>query len=71
MCSGEWIGAFALTEPDAGSDAGNQLTTAVEDGDNYVINGEKIFISSGNVADVTVVIGKIPREGEKDLISAL
>ena len=70
MCSGEWIGAFALTEPDAGSDAGNQLTTAVEDGDNYILNGEKIFISSGNVADVTVVIGKIPREGEKDLISA-
>lgn len=70
MCSGEWIGAFALTEPDAGSDAGNQQTTVVEDGDNYVINGEKIFISSGNVADVTVVIGKIPKEGEKDLISA-
>jgi butyryl-CoA dehydrogenase len=70
MCSGEWVGAFALTEPDAGSDAGNQLTTAVEDGDNYILNGEKIFISSGNVADVTVVIGKIPREGEKDLISA-
>jgi butyryl-CoA dehydrogenase len=70
MCSGEWIGAFALTEPDAGSDAGNQQTTVVEQGDNYVINGEKIFISSGNVADVTVVIGKIPKEGEKDLISA-
>lgn len=70
MCSGEWIGAFALTEPDAGSDAGNQQTTVVEEGDNYVINGEKTFISSGNVADVTVVIGKIPREGEKDLISA-
>ena len=70
MCSGEWIGAFALTEPDAGSDAGNQQTTVAEDGDNYILNGEKIFISSGNVADVTVVIGKIPREGEKDLISA-
>ena len=70
MCSGDLIGAFALTEPDAGSDAGNQKTTAVEQGDSFVINGEKIFISSGNVADVTVVIGKIPREGEKDLISA-
>jgi butyryl-CoA dehydrogenase len=70
MCSGEWIGAFALTEPDAGSDAGNQQTSVVEEGDNYILNGEKIFISSGNVADVTVVIGKIPREGEKDLISA-
>jgi len=70
MCSGEWIGAFALTEPDAGSDAGNQKTTAVEQGDDYIINGEKIFISSGNVADVTVVTGKIPREGEKDLVSA-
>lgn len=70
MCSGEWMGAFALTEPDAGSDAGNQKTTVVEQRDSYVINGEKIFISSGNVADVIVVIGKIPREGEKDLISA-
>jgi butyryl-CoA dehydrogenase len=69
MCSGEWIGAFALTEPDAGSDAGNQKTTVVEQGDNYVINGEKTFISSGNVSDVTVIIGKIPTK-EKDLMSA-
>ncbi|HVP36104.1 MAG TPA: acyl-CoA dehydrogenase family protein [Terriglobales bacterium] len=58
MCSGEMVGAFALTEPNAGSDAGNQQTTGKLEGDSYVLNGEKIFITSGNVADITVVIAK-------------
>jgi butyryl-CoA dehydrogenase len=58
MCSGEMVGAFALTEPNAGSDAGNQQTTAKLEGDSYVLNGEKIFITSGNVADITVIIAK-------------
>jgi butyryl-CoA dehydrogenase len=71
MCAGEWVGAFALTEPDAGSDATNQKTTAVEEGDNYIINGEKIFIQHGNVADVMVLICKIVQEGEKDKVSAV
>jgi len=47
-----------LTEPNAGSDAGNQQTTAKLEGDSYVLNGEKIFITSGNVADITVIIAK-------------
>jgi len=71
MASGEIIGAFALTEPNAGSDAGNQQTTARVDGDHFVINGEKIFITSGNVADLTVLICKIVEEGERDKISAI
>ncbi|KPL03839.1 MAG: hypothetical protein AMJ90_03100 [candidate division Zixibacteria bacterium SM23_73_2] len=71
MCAGEWVGAFALTEPDAGSDATNQKTTAVEEGDKYIINGEKIFIQHGNVADVMVLICKIVQEGEKDKVSAV
>jgi butyryl-CoA dehydrogenase len=71
MCSGDIIGAFALTEPNAGSDAANQQTTAVDKGDFYLVNGEKIFISSGNVANLTVLICKIVKEGEKDSVSAL
>ena len=46
--------AFALTEPEAGSDASNQITVAKVDGDNFIINGEKTFIMHGDVADVIV-----------------
>ncbi len=55
LASGEWLGAFGLTEPNAGTDAKNQQTTAVLDGDNYVINGTKIFITNGGKADVYVI----------------
>jgi butyryl-CoA dehydrogenase len=71
IAKGELIAAFALTEPNAGSDAANQSTTAKIDGDHFVINGEKIFITSGNVADITVIIAKIVQEGEKDKVSAI
>jgi len=71
MCSGEHVGAFALTEPDAGSDATNQKTTAVEEENHYIINGEKTFIQHGNVADVMVLICKVVQEGEKDKVSAI
>ena len=50
LASGEAIGCFGLTEPDAGSDAANQKTTAVLDGNEWVINGRKVFITNGNVA---------------------
>ena len=56
LASGEWLGAFALTEPGAGTDAAGQQTTAVLDGDQWVLNGSKIFITSGSYADVFVVI---------------
>ncbi len=71
MVSGEWIGAFALTEPNAGSDAANQKTTAKVEGDWFVINGEKIFITSGNVADVIVLIAKVQDGEERDKVSAI
>jgi len=57
--TGEIIPSFCLTEPAAGSDAANQSTTAVLDGDEYVINGEKIFIMHGDVADLFVLFLKI------------
>lgn len=57
--SGEIIPAFVLTEPEAGSDAANQQTVAVENGDQYVINGEKIFIMHGDVAELGVLFCKI------------
>lgn len=71
MASGEIIGAFGLTEPSAGSDAANQKTTAELDGDSFVINGEKIFIMHGDVANLVVLFCKIVQEGEKDKVSAI
>lgn len=55
LCSGEWLGAFGLTEPDAGTDASGQQTTAVLDGDHYVLNGTKIFITNAGYADVYII----------------
>lgn len=55
LASGKKIGAFGLTEPGAGTDASGQQTKAVLDGDHYVLNGSKIFITNGGVADVYVV----------------
>ncbi|MCB2295378.1 acyl-CoA dehydrogenase [Clostridium algoriphilum] len=55
LAKGEKLGAFGLTEPNAGTDASEQQTTAVLDGDHYVLNGSKIFITNGGVADVFVV----------------
>ena len=56
LASGEWLGAWGLTEPGAGSDASNSRTTAVKKGDRYVLNGNKTFITNGHYADVAVVI---------------
>ncbi|CAE7442143.1 Acadl, partial [Symbiodinium microadriaticum] len=47
LCSGEWIGAIAMTEPGAGSDLQGMRTTATKDGDDYIINGSKTFITNG------------------------
>jgi len=56
LASGEWLGAWALTEPGSGSDAGGARTTAVRKGDTYVLNGSKTFITNGHYADVVLVI---------------
>jgi butyryl-CoA dehydrogenase len=58
LCSGKGLGAFGLTEPEAGSDAGSTRTTAVRDGDSYVLNGSKMWITSGAIADVVIATAK-------------
>jgi alkylation response protein AidB-like acyl-CoA dehydrogenase len=56
LCSGEWIGSWASTEPEAGSDAGSIRTTAVREGDEWVLNGTKMFITNGPIADLCTVL---------------
>ena len=70
LASGEWIGCYCLTEPDAGSDVASMESTAREDGDSYVLNGEKIWITNGNIADVALVFAKTNPEERHRGISA-
>jgi len=56
LATGEWIGAFGLTEAGAGSDVSGQQTTAVLDGDNYILNGTKIFITNAGAAHVYIIV---------------
>lgn len=55
LAKGEHLGAFGLTEPGAGTDAAGQQTTAILEGDNYILNGSKIFITNGGVADTFII----------------
>jgi alkylation response protein AidB-like acyl-CoA dehydrogenase len=70
LCSGKTIGAWALTEPGSGSDAGGMTTTAVRDEDYYVLNGTKTFTTHGSVAGTYVVIAVTDRSKKKNGISA-
>lgn len=70
LLKGEKIGAFGLTEPNAGTDAASQQTTARLEGDNYILNGSKIFITNGGVADVFVVFAMTDRSQGTKGISA-
>ncbi|HVL94416.1 MAG TPA: acyl-CoA dehydrogenase family protein [Solirubrobacteraceae bacterium] len=63
--SGEWVPAFALSEPDAGSDPGGMRTTAVRDGDEWVINGAKNWITNASVADFYIVFAVTDRENRR------
>jgi alkylation response protein AidB-like acyl-CoA dehydrogenase len=68
LCSGEWLGCFALTEPDTGSDAANQRTRARRANGGWVINGAKMFISLGNHAKVALVFAQTdPGKGHRGL----
>jgi butyryl-CoA dehydrogenase len=70
LAKGERLGAWALTEPEAGSDAANQKATAVPEGDHYVVNGYKRFISNGNIADYVIVFARQPGTKREEGISA-
>lgn len=70
LASGEKVGAFGLTEPGAGTDASGQKTTAVLDGDHYVLNGSKIFITNAGAADIFVVMAMTDKEKGNHGISA-
>lgn len=66
LVSGEMVGAIAMTEPGAGSDLQGVKTNAVKQGDHYVMNGSKTFITNGQLADLVVVVAKTdPKEGAK------
>jgi acyl-CoA dehydrogenase len=68
LASGDHIGCFCLTEPEAGSDAAGVRTTAVRDGDSYVLNGEKIWITNADIADCFTVMATVDRSlGSKGL----
>jgi alkylation response protein AidB-like acyl-CoA dehydrogenase len=70
LASGEWLGAWGLTEPNTGSDAGNMKCTAVKDGDNWIINGTKNWITHGRSGDVAVVICRTGEPREKNNATA-
>ncbi len=71
LCQGRKLGAFGLTEPNAGTDAGGQQTRAVLDGDSWVLNGAKVFITNGGYADVFVIMAMTDKKkGTRGGISA-
>lgn len=70
LATGEWIGAWGLTEPNTGSDAGNMRTVAVRDGDHWVLNGAKNFITHGKSGHVAVVIARTGDVGDSHGMTA-
>ncbi|WP_299822651.1 acyl-CoA dehydrogenase [uncultured Pontibacter sp.] len=70
LATAEWIGAWGLTEPNTGSDAGNMRTVAVQDGDHWVINGAKNFITHGKSGNVAVVIVRTGEVGDSHGMTA-
>lgn len=72
LCSGEWVGALAMSERDAGSDAYSLQTLARRDGDSYVLNGSKMFVTNGPIADIFLVCATIdPTKGSFGITSFL
>ena len=71
LCAGELIGSYCLTEPNHGSDAGNLTTRAEKDGDSYVINGAKVFISGAGFSDVYIVMARSEGPGPKGISAFL
>lgn len=69
LASGDWVGAFALSEPSSGSDAASLLTTATRDGDHYILNGTKLWITQADTADVLIVMARTGVAGAKGVSS--
>lgn len=70
LAKGEKMGAWALTEPNAGTDAANQSTTARKEGEEWILNGTKMFISEGSRADIVIIFARIPGTKRHDGICA-
>ena len=70
LCSGEWLGAFGLTEPGAGTDSAMQKTTAEDKGDHWLLNGSKIFITNAGYAETFVIFAMTDKEKGNKGISA-
>jgi len=71
LVKGERIGAMAITESEAGSDVSKMQTTAARDGDSYILNGTKIFITNGDVCDVVLLFANVPELGERGMTAFL
>lgn len=72
LATGEMIGCFGLTEPNAGSDAGNQQTTAKKEGEYYILNGQKTWISNGTIAHLAIIVTQTdPSLGHKGMCAFL
>lgn len=72
LTSGEWIGCFGLTEPNAGSDPASMVSTAKKDGDTYVLNGQKTWITNAGIADIAIVYAKTdPEAGARGVTAFL
>jgi len=70
LATGQWLGAWGLTEPNTGSDAGNMMTVAEKDGDDWIINGAKCWITHGTSAEVAVVIVRTGERGDSHGMTA-
>ena len=70
LTSGEWIGCFGLTEPNAGSDPASMESTAEEDGDYYVLNGQKTWITNAGIADLAIIYAKTDKDAGPKGITA-
>src|SRR6185437_14482246 len=69
LASGQAIGGFALSEPSSGSDAGSQRTTARREGDHYIINGSKLWITQGDIAETLILMARTGAPGAKGISS--
>lgn len=72
LCSGEWLGCFGLTEPNSGSDAAALRTSCVRDGDDWILNGTKMWISNGSLAQVALIMAtEDPSKGHRGITAFL